>query len=375
MSNEIIESLLTRVQALEARLNDLCPPPNSSVVAPQGILPYDVKRRIEALEQKYKNKGVEEDEDTYYKGWDSPSIPHYRSFSVNDTYVSKDSGIAMFTRIYYIIPKMVLLDTLTMLSSNGSAIDFSLTVLPDIRKIKNVSVKNMRICIGFDFIPYLENFPCLTRLEIVDHPVRTALNRDIEKKRQIRDYCDHNDIELLMSSSPISPPGLGSVPVDTVSYNFERVNRDITEFQLTDAHVANVNVRSLDPFIGIYHMIPQLTSLEKLTIISNDEKGNRVLTLIPNVSMIRNESLIELWICDECEYIPYLANFPSLKRLNIVSRQGGMVQPRHKNFAEARDAHLRIPARKQKIKEYCTENGIELVSRINRNGIQLIEVI
>jgi hypothetical protein len=52
-----------------------------------------------------------------------------------------------------------------------------------------------------------------------------------------------------------------------------------------------------------------------------------------------------------------------------------MVQPRHKNFAEARDAHLRIPARKQKIKEYCTENGIELVSRINRNGIQLIEVI
>jgi hypothetical protein len=198
MTNEIIESLLARVQALEARLNDLCPPPNSSVVAPQGMPPFDVKRRIEALEQKDKSKC--DDEDTYYKGWDSPSIPHYRSFSVNDTYVSKDSGIAMFTRIYYIIPKMVLLDTLTMLSSNGSALDFSLSVLPDIRKIKNVSVKNMRICIGFDFIPYLENFPCLTRLEIVDHPVRIALNRDLEKKRQIRDYCDHNDIELLMSS-------------------------------------------------------------------------------------------------------------------------------------------------------------------------------
>lgn len=373
MANEIIESLLARVQALEARLNDLCPPPNSSVVTPQGMPPFDVKRRVEALEQKDKSKCDDEDEDTYYKGWDSPSIPHYRSFSVNDTYVSKESGIAMFTRIYYIIPKMVLLDTLTMISNNGSALDFSLTVLPDIRKIKNVSVKNMRICIGFDFVPYLENFPCLTRLEIVDHPIRTALNRDLEKKRQIREYCDHNDIELLMSLPPISIPA--PISVDTVSYNFKRVNRDIKEFQLTDAHVGNVNVRSLDPFIGIYHMIPQLTSLEKLTIISNDEKGNNILTLIPNVSMIRNESIIELLICHECEYIPYLANFPSLKRLNIVSRQGGMVQPRHKNFAEAHEAHLRIPARKQKIKDYCAENGIEFVSTIYRNGIQLTEVI
>lgn len=196
---EIIASLLARVQALEARLNDLCPPPNLSTVAPQGMPPFDVKRRIEALERRL-SSGQEDDEDTYYKGWDSPSIPHYRSFSVNDTYVSKESGIAMFTRIYYMIPKMVLLDTLTMISNNGSALDFSLTVLPNIRKIKNVSVKNMRICIGFDFIPYLDNFPCLTRLEIVDHPIRTALNRDLEKKRQMREYCDHNDIELLMSS-------------------------------------------------------------------------------------------------------------------------------------------------------------------------------
>jgi len=200
-ANEIIASLLARVQALEARLNDLCPQSNSSAVAPQGMPPFDAKRRIEALEHKSRlSSGKDEDEDEYYKGWDSPSIPHYRSFSVNDTYVSKESGIAMFTRIYYIIPKMVLLDTLTMISNNGSALDFSLTVLPDIRKIKNVSVKNMRICIGFDFIPYLDNFPCLTRLEIVDHPIRTALNRDLEKKRQIREYCDHNDIELFMSS-------------------------------------------------------------------------------------------------------------------------------------------------------------------------------
>lgn len=195
MSNELIESLVARIQVLEARLNDLCPPPNSSRVTPEGIPSFDVKKRIEALEQKDKD----EDEDEYYKNWDSPSIPHYRSFSTNDGYVSKESGVAKFTKIYYIIPKMILLETLTMISNNGFGFDFSLTVLPDIRKIKNASVKNMRICIGFDFIPYLDNFPCLTRLEIVDHPVRTALNRDLEKKRKIRDYCEKWDIELLIS--------------------------------------------------------------------------------------------------------------------------------------------------------------------------------
>ena len=196
--SEIIESLVARIQVLEARLNDLCPPPNSSRVTPEGIPSFDVKKRIEALESRL-SSGNDEDEDEYYKNWDSPSIPHYRSFSTNDGYVSKESGIAMFTRIYYIIPKMILLETLTMISNNGSGFDFSLTVLPDIRKIKNVSVKNMQICIGFDFIPYLDNFPCLTRLEIVDHPIRTALNRDLEKKRKIRDYCEKWDIELLMS--------------------------------------------------------------------------------------------------------------------------------------------------------------------------------
>jgi len=439
MSTELIESLVARIQVLEARLNDLCPPPNSSRVTPEGMPSFDVKRRIEALESRLSSgNDKEDDEDTYYKNWDSPSIPHYRSFSTNDGYVSKDSGVAKFTKIYYIIPKMILLETLTMISNNGSGFDFSLTVLPDLNKIKNVSVKNMRICIGFDFIPYLDNFPCLTRLEIVDHPIRTALNRDLEKKRKIRDYCEKWDIELLMSGGdevdythwvtnnahtfmkgqknlvacvfctkiyetdvllfsnrlvcPLCEQSNVLMVVDysplremsdaermkkltkwhadgfpdTVSYNCERVNRDIKEFQLTDAHVSKANVRSLDPFIGIYHMIPQLTSLEKLTIITNDEKGHVVLNMLPNVSMIRNASLIELRICDECEYIPYLANFPSLKRLEIVSRRGGMsVQPRYKNFAEAHVAFERIPARKQKIKDYCAENGIELVSTIN----------
>ncbi len=196
--NERIESLLARVKTLETRLNDLSPPPKSSTVRPEGVPPFDVKRRIEALESKR-----DEDEDEYYKNWDSPSIQRYSSFVANDGYVSKESGVAMFTRIYYIIPKMISLDTLTMISNNGSGHDSNLTVLPDLRKIKNLSVKNMRICIGFDFIPYLDNFPCLTRLEIVDHHIRTVLNRDLEKKRKIREYCEKWDIELLMSSDEL----------------------------------------------------------------------------------------------------------------------------------------------------------------------------
>jgi hypothetical protein len=200
--SEVVASLMARIQSLEARLNDLCPPTNSSRVMPEGMPAFDVKRRVEALESRL-SSGQDEEEDEYYKNWDSPSIPRYRSFSVNDGYVSKESGIAMFTRIYYIIPKMISLDALTMISNNGSGFDSSLTVLPDLRKIKNVSVKNMRICIGFDFIPYLDNFPCLTRLEIVDHPIRTVLNRDLEKKHKIRDYCDKWDIKLVMSSDDV----------------------------------------------------------------------------------------------------------------------------------------------------------------------------
>jgi hypothetical protein len=211
----------------------------------------------------------------------------------------------------------------------------------------------------------------LTRLEIVDHPLRPELNRDYYKKQQIREYCENWNIQLICDFPapplhPLHPLSRLPVDTDTVSYNCERVNRDIKEFQLTDAHVGKANVRSLDPFIGIYYMIPQLTSLEKLTITTNDEKGTLILTMLPNLRMIRNDSLIELRIDDECKYIPYLANFPSLKRLEIVSRRGGMaVQPRYKNFAEAQYAFQQIPARKQKIKDYCAENGIELVSTIN----------
>lgn len=364
MSNEVLEAsetiahLLARVQALEARLNDLCPPPNSSRVTPEGMPPFDVKKRIEALESQ---------KDPYYKNWECLSTERYGEIVIGDSYVKKQYGDAMFDGIYYIVPKMLSLNKLTMVSSNGTALDGGLTILPDLSKIKNASVKEMHICAGFDFIPYLDNFHCLTRLEIVDHPLRPELNRDMAKKRQIGEYCDNCNIQLICDFIAQLPP-LQQLPIDTdtVSYNCERVNRDIKEFQLTDAHVAKANVRSLDPFIGIYHMIPQLTSLEKLTIITNDEKGHVVLNMLPNVSMIRNASLIELRICDECEYIPYLAIFPSLKRLEIVSRQGGMaVQPRYKNFAEARDAFQRIPARKQKIKDYCAENGIELVSTIN----------
>lgn len=366
--NDRVESLLAKVKSLEARLNDLSPPSHPSAVRPDGMSPFDVKKRIEALESK---------NDTYYKNWDCASTERYGEIVIGYSYVKKQYDDAMFDGIYYIVPKMISLRKLTMVSSNGSALDGGLTLLPDLSKIKNVSVNEMHICAGFDFIPYLDNFHCLTRLEIVDHPLRPELNRDYYKKQQIREYCENWNIQLicdfaaplqpLQRLQPLHPLSRLPVDTDTVSYNCERVNRDIKEFQLTDAHVGNANVRSLDPFIGIYHMIPQLTSLEKLTIITNDEKrGNVILTMLPNVRMIRNESLIELRICDECEYIPYLASFPSLKRLEIVSRQGGMaVQPRYKNIAESRDAFQRIPARKQKIKDYCAENGIELVSTIN----------
>lgn len=358
MSNEVAETiahLLARVQALEARLNDLCPPPSSSRVTPEGMPPFDVKKRIEALESK---------NDTYYKNWDCVSTERYGEIVIGDSYVKKQYGDAMFDGIYYIVPKMISLNKLTMVSSNGTAFDGGLTLLPDLSKIKNASVKQMHICAGFDFIPYLDNFHCLTRLEIVDHPLRPELNRDHFKKQQIRDYCENWNIQLICDFHAQLPQL--QLPIDTVSYNCERVNRDIKEFQLTDAHVAKANVSSLDPFIGIYHMIPQLTSLEKLTITTNNWKGHIVLNMLPDVHKIHNASLIELRICDECEYIPYLASFPSLKRLEIVSRQGGMgVQPRYKNFAEAQDAFQRIPARKQRIKDYCAENGIELVSTIN----------
>lgn len=181
----IIESLLARVNALEARLNDLCPPPNSSRVTPEGMPSFDVKKRIEALELQ---------KDPYYKNWECLSTERYGEIVIGDSYVKKQYGDAMFDGIYYIVPKMLSLNKLTMVS----ALDGGLTLLPDLSKIRNASVKELRICVGFDFIPYLDNFHCLTRLEIVDHPIRTALNRDMAKKQQIGEYCDNWNIKLVM---------------------------------------------------------------------------------------------------------------------------------------------------------------------------------
>jgi hypothetical protein len=59
-TNETNETLITRIQlleshvkALEARLNELCPPPNLSKVAPDGIqFSFDVKKWIETIESR-----------------------------------------------------------------------------------------------------------------------------------------------------------------------------------------------------------------------------------------------------------------------------------------------------------------------------------
>ena len=180
--SEIIESLLARVQVLEARLNALCPTPNPSSVAPEGILSFDVRKRIEALEEQ------------------TPEDHRYASFKeivVNDLYIEKGRGPAMFDKIYSRIPKMISLKKLKMVSSNGTPLDFGLSLLPDISKIYNCSVTDMKICAGFDFIPYLENFPALLRLEIADHPLRPSLNNNEEKMQKIHEYCVANDITVL----------------------------------------------------------------------------------------------------------------------------------------------------------------------------------
>lgn len=176
MSNE---ELLARIQALEARLNDLCPPPHPSAVRPEGV------------------KRVDENTRPYYEDWVTQSVRNYGEFTVSDICIKKEYGPAMFDGIYYQISQMVSLEKLKMVSNSGNPLDFSLTLLPDIRKIHNYSVKEMRICAGFDFIPYLENFPALLRLEIVEHPLRPSVNRDLVKKQKICDYCEANGIELL----------------------------------------------------------------------------------------------------------------------------------------------------------------------------------
>ena len=148
---------------------------------------------------------------------------------------------------------------------------------------------------------------------------------------------------------------------DTVSYNSERVNCDIKEFI-----VSNANCIGPEPFIGVYHAIPRLHSLEKLTIMIVPYYQ----VSIPDIHKIHNAHLIELIISEGCEYIPYLANFPSLKRLEIVSdlnyftyvgTASGKLKVQRKN--EFQDLYQNIPARKQKISEYCIENGIELICK------------
>jgi len=186
-----IESLLARIQALEARLDDLCPRPNPSRVTPEGIPSFDAKKRIEDLEHEHKGK--------YYENWGSPW--RHLSYVVTDYHIAKQHGDAMFDGIYYMIPKMVYLKNLRMASGTGNPLDGYPTILPDIRRIRNVSVQELHICVAFEFIPYLENFPSLRKLEIIDHPFRSNLNleteKETEKKQKIYDYCKENSIEIL----------------------------------------------------------------------------------------------------------------------------------------------------------------------------------
>lgn len=148
---------------------------------------------------------------------------------------------------------------------------------------------------------------------------------------------------------------------DTVSYNSERVNCDIKEFIVSNAH-RGVH----EPFIGVYHAIPRLHSLEKLTITVTPNNPIH----IPEIHKIHNAHLTELIISEGCKYIPYLVNFPSLKRLEIVSdlnhftyvgTASGYVKTQRRN--EFQDLSQNIPARRQKISEYCIENGIELICK------------
>jgi len=177
--DEIIESLLVRVQVLEARLNDLCPPPNPSRVTPEGMPSFNVRKRLDTLEEpKY--------EDFHYAT--------YQEIVINDLYIEKGRGLVMFDKIYQRVPKMITLQKLKMVSGNGNPLDYGLSLLPDISEIYNWSVNELTICAGFEFIPYLENFPSLRRLEIVDHPFRP---KNEEKRQKIYEYCDANGITVL----------------------------------------------------------------------------------------------------------------------------------------------------------------------------------
>jgi hypothetical protein len=171
-----IESLYARVATLEARVAELSSSIKPFRVTPEGI---DMKNHIEEPNH----------EDYHYTT--------YKEIVINDLYIEKGAGPAMFAKIYHRIPKMTSLQSLRMVSGNENPLDSGLSLLPDIRHIRNCSVKEMRICAGFDFIPYLENFPSLSRLEIVPHPLRPSLNNNEEKKQQIYEYCKANGITVL----------------------------------------------------------------------------------------------------------------------------------------------------------------------------------
>ena len=202
--SETIETLTARfqlleshVKALEARLNDLCPPPNPSKVAPDGIqLSFDVKKRIENIESRLHDDPMTEasSKGTYYESW---TASDYSEIVIGDHFISKQHGDAMFDGIYHVIRKMTSLKKMKIISHNGNPLGSGLSILPDIRKLKNSFVSEMHICVGFEFIPYLENFPSLRKLEIVNHPFRTHLNNDIDKKAKIHEYCEKYDIQLL----------------------------------------------------------------------------------------------------------------------------------------------------------------------------------
>ena len=202
--SETIETLTTRVQLLEshvkmleARLNDLCPPPNSSKVAPDGFQSsFDVKKRIENIESRMHDEPKTEasSKGTYYENW---TASDYSEIVIGDLFISKQHGDAMFDGFYHVIRKMTSLKKMKMISHNGNPLGSGLSILPDIRKLKNSFVSEMQICAGFDFIPYLENFPSLRKLEIVNHPFRKYVNNDLEKKSKIYEYCGMNDIEVL----------------------------------------------------------------------------------------------------------------------------------------------------------------------------------
>jgi len=172
------EFLVAKIAELEARINHLCPPPNPSRVTPEGHV-FDVNKRPEESD---------------YKDWHYST---YKEIVINDPYIEKYRGYAMFDKIYSRIPKMTSLQKLRMVSGNGNPLDSGLSLLPDLRKIRNCSVVEMRICAGFEFIPYLENFPALLRLEIVPHPLRPLENNDEEKRRKIYEYCKANGITVL----------------------------------------------------------------------------------------------------------------------------------------------------------------------------------